>query len=75
MQDGVCARCCRYVAPTVNKTAPCLHQHVTVYWRLYAAATLYDPAEYEGKGQCEDCGEWMDPEDVDEEAEREDVTS
>lgn len=51
----------------------CEHLNVTVYWRLYAAATLYDPAEYEGKAQCNDCGEWMDPEDVSEEAEREDV--
>jgi hypothetical protein len=51
----------------------CEHLHVTVYWRLYAAATRYDPAEYIGKAHCDDCGEWMEPEDVPDEAERKEV--
>ena len=48
----------------------CEHLHVSVYYRLYAAATRYDPAEYESKVQCEDCNEWMDVSDIPEDAER-----
>ena len=50
----------------------CDHLNVTVYWRLYARTTRYEPAEYIGKAHCNDCGEWMEPEDVPEDAERED---
>jgi len=51
----------------------CDHLNVTIYWRLYAMATRYEPAEYIGRAQCNDCGEWMDPNDVPSEAERKDV--
>jgi hypothetical protein len=51
----------------------CEHLNVTVYWRLYARATRYEPAEYVGKAHCNDCGEWMEPEDVSEDAERRDI--
>lgn len=42
----------------------CPHAHVEVHSRLYAAATREMPAEYEHKAQCQDCGQWMDVEDI-----------
>lgn len=47
----------------------CEHMEVTIYSRLWAMQTLYEPEEYTYKAQCEDCGEWMDVEDVPEDAE------
>lgn len=52
----------------------CKHLHITVRWRLFAMETRYEPAEYIGRAQCDDCGEEMEPEDVSDEAERKDVT-
>lgn len=49
------------------------HLHVTVYWKLWTRATREEPAEYIGKAQCNDCGAWMEPEDVPAEAERKEV--
>jgi hypothetical protein len=51
----------------------CEHLHVTVHWLLYARETRDEPAEYTGNAQCDDCGEWMEPEDVPAEAERKEV--
>lgn len=47
----------------------CKHENkVTLYLRCYPG-TRYDPPETEGKAQCNDCGDWMDLEDVPETAE------
>ena len=51
----------------------CEHLHVIIRWKLYAMETRYCPAEYVGKAECLDCGEIMDPDDVPEDAEVEDV--
>jgi hypothetical protein len=55
------------------KTKKCEHLHVTIHWLLYARETRYEPAEYTGDAQCDDCGKWMEPEDVPDEAERKEV--
>lgn len=55
----------------MNKTCP--HMHVEIHTRLLAMQTIDQPAEYEQKAQCQDCGEWMDVEDVPDEAERRDA--
>jgi hypothetical protein len=47
----------------------CEHSHITLYERLHASATYYQPAEYEHMGQCDECGDWLDPSDFPEEAE------
>lgn len=57
----------------LSEGGKCEHLHVTVHWRKYAAASLYEPAEHVGRAECQDCGEWMEPEDVPAEAERNDV--
>jgi hypothetical protein len=72
MIDGNCARCLHPVKDIIIET-DCEHLHVTVHWLLYARETRYEPAEYIGKAECDDCGEWMEPEDVPTEAERKDV--
>ena len=51
----------------------CEHLHVTIHWRLYAMETRYEPAEYIGRAECQDCGATMDPADVPEEAEVKEV--
>jgi hypothetical protein len=58
----------------VIKKMECQHLRVTVHWKLYARETRFEPAEYIGKAQCQDCGEWMEPEDVPDEAERKEET-
>ena len=51
----------------------CEHLHVTVEWKLYAIATLEEPAEYVGRAFCDDCSETMEPEEVQEDAERKEI--
>lgn len=55
-------------------TKDCPHLHVTITWRLYAEATREQPAEHIGRAQCNDCLEWMEPEDVPADAERKEIT-
>lgn len=50
----------------------CLHLNVMITWRLWRAETREEPAEYEGRARCKDCGATFDPEDVDECADVED---
>lgn len=50
----------------------CQHKHVTVYTRLVACATYYEPAEYEEWFECSDCGATGDPQDLPEDAEEKD---
>ena len=39
---------------------PCLHMRVTVYSRCVAVQTWEEPAEYEFKVECKDCGEYIE---------------
>lgn len=57
----------------LEKSEPCPHLHVTIHRRLYAMETRYEPAEYEYKAQCDDCGEWMETEEIPEGAEEKDA--
>ena len=41
----------------------CEHKSVTVYYRLVAIASRYEPAEYIQFAECDDCGETGAPED------------
>jgi hypothetical protein len=52
----------------------CKHPKVILYWRLYAMATRYEPEEWEGRAQCQECGHWMDPADIPEDAEVKEIT-
>ena len=55
-----------------EKTTPaqdCQHNRVVIYYRLYAMATLYTPAEYTARAECKDCGEWLDVDDLTDETE------
>ena len=38
----------------------CEHKEITVYYKLVAAETRYEPAEYEEFAQCDDCGKTGD---------------
>lgn len=41
----------------------CTHPSVTIYYRLAAIATRYEPAEYIEFAECDECGENGDPSD------------
>lgn len=43
--------------------ANCQHEKVTIYYRLVAQETYYEPAEYEEYAECDDCGKQGDPSD------------
>ena len=47
----------------------CKHMHVKIHSRLYRPSTREEPAEYEYKAECKDCGELFSADDVDEWAE------
>ena len=47
----------------------CKHMHVIIHSRLYRPSTLEEPAEFEYKAECKDCGELFSADDVDEWAE------
>ena len=47
----------------------CKHMHVKIHSRLWRASTLEEPAEFEYKAECKDCGELFSADDVDEWAE------
>ena len=47
----------------------CKHMHVIIHSRLYRPSTREEPAEYEYKAECKDCGELFSAADVDEWAE------
>ena len=42
------------------------HMHVKIHSRLYRPSTREEPAEYEYKAECKDCGELFSADDVDE---------
>ncbi len=51
--------------------ADCPHiMSVTIFYRLDRAATREQPAEYAAKACCDECGEWMEVEDIPEGTER-----
>ena len=56
-------------------TNQCKHTQVTIHSRLFAMETRDQPAEYEHKAHCDQCGEWMDVEDVPDEDEDRDVNN
>ena len=41
----------------------CKHESVTVYYRLVAQATRYEPAEYIEFAECDECGKTGDQSD------------
>ena len=41
----------------------CKHEKVTIYYKLVAAETRYEPAEYEEFAECDECGKRGDPSD------------
>lgn len=47
----------------------CKHMNVKIHSRLYRPSTLEEPAEFEYKAECKDCGELFSADDVDEWAE------
>lgn len=47
----------------------CKHMHVIIHSRLYRPSTREEPAEFEYKAECKDCGELFSADDVDEWAE------
>ena len=47
----------------------CKHMHVKIHYRLFRPSTREEPAEYEYKAECKDCGELFSADDVDEWAE------
>ena len=47
----------------------CKHMHVKIHYRLFRPSTLEEPAEFEYKAECKDCGELFSADDVDEWAE------
>ena len=47
----------------------CKHMHVKIHSRLFRPSTLEEPAEFEYKAECKDCGELFSADDVDEWAE------
>ena len=47
----------------------CKHMHVKIHSRLYRPSTREEPAEFEYKAECKDCGELFSADDVDEWAE------
>lgn len=61
-----------YIIRHFDPKVECYHMHVKIHSRIFARATLYDPAEYEYKAKCLDCGEWIDTEDVPEVADGDD---
>lgn len=55
---------------TINS---CQHiRSVTVFCNLVSFATYYEPAEYEAKACCDECGKFMDMEDIPSEAKQHD---
>jgi hypothetical protein len=47
----------------------CEHMRVTIVSKRVAIATRYEPAEYDQRAVCKDCGEMMDISDIPEGAE------
>jgi len=41
----------------------CDHNEITIYYRLVAAETRYEPAEYAYFAECNECGKTGDPDD------------
>ena len=62
-----------YILKHFDPKRECYHMHVQIHRRLYAAETRFEPAEYEYRAYCFDCGSWMDTEDVPDVASREDA--
>ena len=55
----------------IAELTKCKHPRVKIHSRLYRSASLYEPAEYEEKAQCQnpECGAWIDTSDIPEDAE------
>ena len=53
----------------LDQIKSCKHMNVKIHSRLWRASTLEEPAEYEYKAECKDCGELFSADDVDEWAE------
>lgn len=62
-----------YIIKNFEPKRECYHLNVKIHQRLYTAETRWEPAEYEYKAECLDCGEWMDVEDVPDVATREEA--
>jgi hypothetical protein len=49
-----------YIIRNFDPSVECYHLNVQVQQRLYAAETRYEPAEYEQRITCRDCGDVLD---------------
>jgi hypothetical protein len=49
-----------YIVRNFDPATECYHLNVVTQRRMYAPETRYDPAEYEYKHFCLDCGEELD---------------
>jgi len=65
-QDGQTIRTLKQELDTLKS---CKHMNVKIHSRLYRPSTREEPAEYEYKAECKDCGELFSADDVDEWAE------
>jgi len=45
-------------------TPKCAHPRADVYIWLATRETRYQPAEYDSRAQCRECGKWLDPSDL-----------
>ena len=59
----------RTLKQELDQLKACKHMHVKIHSRLYRPSTREEPAEFEYKAECKDCGELFSADDVDEWAE------
>jgi hypothetical protein len=58
--DEISGKQAAYIIRNFDPKTECYHLNVLTQRRLYAAETRFEPAEYEYKHFCLDCGEELD---------------
>lgn len=71
--DELSGKQAAYIVRNFDLKTECYHLDVEIHTCLSARETYLQPAEYEQKAYCKDCGDWLDVEDVPSVADRMDA--
>ena len=62
-----------YILKHFDPAKECYHMHVKIHTRKKITLDYFQPDEYEAVAECEDCGDWVEVEDVPDVADRRDA--